>query len=185
VVIGPEDAQLLQAAWWEPTRIRYGLGFGYIDVDKADMNPGSGAWVQPLQIVNKPYEVPATGEKRGVEVHELGRLPMGSADPEDDDFDSRTLVAASGKVVEIRLPWALLGFSDPSSLKLYDEQPKGETKTVDAERIGIAVLSGSELLETTGYAWEPWQRASWHERHKAGFDGLGEAMRELSAPKSG
>ena len=29
VVIGPEDeADLLQAAWWEPTRIRYGLGSG-------------------------------------------------------------------------------------------------------------------------------------------------------------
>jgi hypothetical protein len=186
VVVGPEDAQLLQAAWWEPTRIRYGLGFGYVDVDKADMKPGSGAWVQPLQIVNKPYEVPATGEKRGVEVHELRRLPIGSADPEADDFDSRTLVAASGKVVEIRLPWALLGFSDPSSLKLYDEQPTGETKTLDAGRIGIAVLSdGAQLLETTGYAWEPWQQVSWHERRKAGFDGLGDAMRELSAPRTG
>ena len=35
----PRTAELLQAAWWEPTRIRYGLGSGYIDVDRADMEP--------------------------------------------------------------------------------------------------------------------------------------------------
>jgi hypothetical protein len=181
VVVGPEDATLLQAAWWEPTRVRYGLGRGYIDVDEADMKPGSGVWVHPLQIVNRPYTVPATGEKRPVELHELGNLPIGGGDPEADDFDSRTLVAAKGKVVEIRLPWALLGFADPSSLKLYEEQPDGATKTVDARRVGIAVLSeGTALLETSGYAWDPWQRVDSHERRKAGFDGLGEAMRELS-----
>jgi hypothetical protein len=84
-------------------------------------------------------------------------------------------------VIELRLPWALLGFSDPSSLTLYVEHPKAATSTIKAERVGIAVATESSLLQTSGYAWEPWQRITWHERRKAGFDDLADTMRRLSA----
>jgi hypothetical protein len=183
VVIGPEQAELLQAAWWEPTRIRYGLGRGFVEVEAAEMRAGSGAWVRPLQLVNRPYTVPVTGEERSAEVHEIGPLPIGNGDPESPDFDVRTLVAATGDVIEIRLPWALLGYADPSSLTLYEEPPEGATQTLEAGRIGIVVVSeGTAPLSTSGYAWEPWQSVTWHERRKAGFDELADTMRELSAP---
>ena len=183
LVVGPDEAELLQAAWWEPTRIRYGLGRGFVEVNQAEMRTGSGAWVRPLQIVSRPFRVPATGEERPVELHEIGPLPIGSGDPESPDFDVRTLVAADGPVIEIRLPWALLGFADPSSLKLFEEQPEAPTKTLDAGRIGIVVVSdGAAPLSTSGYGWDPWQSVTWHERRKAGFDELAETMRELSAP---
>jgi hypothetical protein len=182
LVIGPEQAELLQAAWWEPTRIRYGLGRGFVEVDAAEMQAGSGAWVRPLQIVNRPYRVPATGEERPVEIHEIGPLPIGSGDPKSPDFDVRTLVAADGNVIEIRLPWALLGFADPSSLTLYEEHPTEATGTLDAGRLGIVVVSeGAAPLSTGGYGWEAWQSVTWHERRKAGIDELAETMRELSA----
>jgi hypothetical protein len=183
LVVGPAHAELFQAAWWEPTRIRYGLGYGEIKVDPAEMKPGSGAWVHPLQIVNRPYQGPATGEKRPAEVHELDKLPIGTADPSSNDFDGRTLVAADGEVVEAQLPWALLGYSDPSSSKLFEEHPQGPTTTLAAGRVGIGVLSeGTPLLATSGYAWERWQRVTWNERRKAGFDDLASTMRELSPP---
>jgi hypothetical protein len=184
LVVGPDHAQLFQAAWWEPTRLLYGpLGLGYIKINPAELKPGSGAWVHPLQIVNKPYVVPATGERRPVELHELDSLPIDSGDPSSADFDNRTLVAAQGNVVEVRLPWALLGYSDPSSLMLLEVHPKGVITTMKGGRVGIAALSdGSALLTTSGYSWDPWQRVAWNERKKAGFDDLASTMRELSAP---
>jgi hypothetical protein len=185
VVVGPDDeAELLQAAWWEPTRVRYGLGHGYIEVDPAKMQPGSGVWVRPLQILNRPTTIPATGTTKPAELHELGLFPFAGTDPGSREFDDRAIVAGGGQVLELRLPWALLGFSDPSSLTLYDEQPKPPTKTLQAGKLGIAVIAdGAELLETSGYGWDPWQRVAWHERRKVGFDGLARDMRELSAPK--
>jgi hypothetical protein len=183
LVVGPRSGQLLQAAWWEPTRIRYGVGHGYMKVDPAEMKTGSGVWVHPLQIVNRSYTEPATGTNRPAEFHELDQLPIGTGDPSSKDFDARTLFAAGGKVVEARLPWALLGYSDPSSLKLFEEHSEGPTTTFEASRVGIAVLSeGANLLTTSGYAWEPWQQVTWNERRKAGFDGLASTMRELSPP---
>lgn len=86
-------------------------------------------------------------------------------------------------MIELRLPWALLGFSDPSSLTLYEEHPKAATSTIEARRVGIAVFTNGSLLRTNGYAWEPWQRVTWHERRKAGFDELASTMRRLSAPE--
>ena len=186
LVIGPEEAELLQAAWWEPTRIRYGLGYEYFDVDRADMERDSGAWVHPLQILNRPLTVPSTGETRPVELHEISSLPIGTGDPEADGFDQRTLVSARGKVVEARLPWALLGFSDPSSLKLVVEHPAGEAETTDALPVRTGIVAGDDpVLVSSAYEWEPWDTVSWHERRKSGFDDLGAAMRELSQPPSG
>jgi hypothetical protein len=98
-----------------------------------------------------------------VELHELDGLPIGSGHPSSPDFDNRTLAAAHGKVVEVRLPWALLGYSDPSSLLLYVAHPKRTTTTLKAGRVRIAVLSnGSALLTTSGYTWDPWQSVTWH-----------------------
>jgi hypothetical protein len=76
-----------------------------------------------------------------------------------------------------------LGYSDPSSVTLYEEQPDAATTTLKGGRVGIAVLSdGSDLLATSGYAWDPWQSVAWNERKKAGFDDLATTMQELSAP---
>jgi hypothetical protein len=68
-------------------------------------------------------------------------------------------------------------------LSLYVQHPNGPVTTLKGGRVGIAVLSdGSKLLKTSGYAWDPWQSVSWHERKKAGFDELASTMRELSTP---
>jgi hypothetical protein len=177
-ILGPEDAELLQAAWWEPTRIRYGLGREYFDVDPADMERGSGAWVHPLQILNRPQPVPSTGEKRPVELHELESLQVADG----ETFDQRTLVASTRDVVELRLPWALLGFADPSSLKLVVQHPQKPTSTQDAGPIGLAVVAGDDpVLTPSPYGWEPWQEIAWHERRKAGFDDLADTFRDLAA----
>jgi hypothetical protein len=183
LVVGPAAAQLFQAAWWEPTRIQYGLGLGHMKVGPRQKKPASGAWVHPLQIVNRSYVVPATGAHRPAEFYELDKLPMGTSDPTSAGFDARTLVAAHGNVVEARLPWGLLGYSDPSSLKLFEAHAHGATTMLDGGRVGIAVLSeAAPLLTTSGYAWERWQRVTWNERRKAGFDNLAKTMRELSSP---
>jgi hypothetical protein len=55
------------------------------------------------------------------------------------------------------------------------------TGTLRAERVGIAVFTGGSLLRTSGYAWEQWERVTWHERRKAGFEELASTMRGLSA----
>ena len=131
--------------------------------------------------MNQPYAVPATGENHPTETHELDTLPIGTGDPNSPNFDVRTLVAGQGNAIEARLPWALLGYSDPSSLTMFEEHPQGPVTTLRGGRVGIVVLSdGAAPLPTSGFTWSPWQQVAWNERKKAGFDGLARTMRALS-----
>ena len=108
-------ATLRQAAWTDPNVYLYGLNHQFLPVDRADLRKGSGAWVTPRLILNKPFTENGTGVKHPTEIVDIGRLRWGTANPKQRGFDDRVLVASKGRTVEVRLPWMMLTYSDPSS----------------------------------------------------------------------
>jgi hypothetical protein len=182
VQVGPgARAKIRRAAWSDPVAFQYGLALPYVAVDRRELEPESGAWVRPRMILNRPYVVPSTGERRAVELADLGTLPWGTANPRDRRHDARVLASARGAVVELRLPWALLGFSDPSSRQVLIPRADGTFGTRTRERVGIAVAAEGGLLRTAGYAWKDWDAVRWHERRKAGWPALRRALAETAA----
>jgi len=138
----------------------------------AESLPATGspdaAWHLQRQIVNRSLTLPATGERLPAEFFDVGILRSGTTDPADPLFDSRTTWAV-GDVVEVRVPLAMLGFSDPSSLQAFLVAPDSTVSTYTVSRVGItAVLEGEAPAATAGYAWEPWQSAPYLPRMKAG-----------------
>jgi hypothetical protein len=88
-------------------------------------------------------------------------------------------------VLELRVPWALLGYADPSSNQLVVQAADGSVSTRTAGRVGIAVVAGDgHVTSTAGYAWDPWQRVRWHERRKAGWDVVSATFADLATPAS-
>lgn len=174
-----DAVRFYKAAWTDVLAFRYGVARDYLDVDPATLERGSGAWREPQMILNRPYTVPTTGERRPVELQPLSPLRVG-----DERRDERTLVALRGPVVELRLPWALLGFADPSSRLLTVPRRDGTVGTEalpPGARIGIEAFAadgGSLGAASPGYGWEPWQRVTWHERRKAGWPTLRAAFAE-------
>lgn len=181
VTIGPGPrATLRQAGWTEPVGLQYGKGLGMIPFDAAAAKPGSGAWLPPRQMLNRPYTVPSTGERRAAEIRVLDTLPWGTTDPASPAFDDRNLVMGGGTALELRLPWSLLLYADPSSRRLLVAKDDGSFTTAPARRIGIAVSPPrGGLVTTAGYDWESWNRVTWHERQKAGFGILRDAFAAL------
>jgi hypothetical protein len=171
--------RLYKAAWTDVLAFQYGVARDYLDVDEAALEPGSGAWREPQMILNRPYTVPTTGERRAAELFPLSPLRVG-----DEARDERNLVALRGPVVELRVPWALLGLADPSSRLLTVPRRDGTVGTEPlpaGARIGIEAFDaagGSLGAATPGYGWEPWQRVTWHERRKAGWATLRDAFAE-------
>ncbi|MTV26197.1 hypothetical protein FTX61_12370 [Nitriliruptoraceae bacterium ZYF776] len=183
VVFTDGEAELFTRASNDVNTLRYGRRFGYLEVDDADVEPGSGVWAPARQIVNRPLTLPTTGEELPAEWHELNPLPRGTADPTDGAFDNRTVWAASDGVLELRLPWALLGLADPSSHQALVVSADGElsTTTVDGFEIDVHVGDGP-VVSTAGYGWDEWNRVDWHERVKDGAGVLVERLRELASP---
>jgi len=182
LVVGPGPrAKLYEAAWNDPISFQYGVRHGFIPVRPSDLRVGSGAWVQPRLILNRPETIPATGRKMPVELFNLGNLRWGTANPSSPGFDSRNLIDANGQVVEVRVPWELLGFSDPSSRQVYVPHPDGTITSMPIARVGIAVATpGGHLLRTNGYSWDIWNVVQWHERRKAGWNTLKDAFAALT-----
>jgi hypothetical protein len=177
LLLGSDELEIQRAAWTDELAFVYGLGFGYLDVRAADLRQGSGVWRRPQLILNRPLEIPVTGQSIPIELQDLSRHPW-----RGEEEDSRTLGAREQQVVELRIPWALLGFADPSSRTLVSPRPDGISteQLPPGATLGVEVFdrNGDQLGEAVGgYGWEPWQSVSWSERPKAGADGLGEAFR--------
>jgi hypothetical protein len=182
VVIGPgRQAKSLVAASIDPFRVIYGdVAHDFASLAPAyPVTPGVGVWDLQRMIINRPLTVPSTGQRLPIESFDVGDLRSGTADPASPRFDCR-VVWAAGDCIELRLPYELIGFSDPSSNQALVVHTDGRLTTRTEPRVGIDIAVGGKLAVTKGYGWDPWQKVGWHERPKAGVAAYAAAVRDVS-----
>ncbi len=137
----------------------------------------------------------------------VGYLKRGSSDPEASDFSSTTSWQYQGKVVEMRIPWMLLGFADPSSLQVIDYSPNDRrtfnTKVTEGIRLLPWISDRSESVQTKGkpaansavsnpqgnkemklengafYTWKPWETVKYSERLKKSYYAMQKYFTEI------
>jgi hypothetical protein len=105
---------------------------------------------------------------------------------------------AKGNVIEMRIPWMLLGFADPSSLLAVNYEDKGgklQTRKVDGIRFipWIADRStneikglgdGSDVTDVSNmpkYKWKPWNEVKYQERLKKSYAIMQEAFQKIGS----
>jgi hypothetical protein len=176
VVLEADGGRMLVRASNDPYGIQYAWLREYEVVDLADFQEGSGVWNLHRLVVNRPLVIPSTGEALPAEAITPGEMVFGTSDVGDENFDSRSTWSARGTVIELRLPYQAIGFSDASSLQAYRIGRDGTVTTDTVDRVGITVAVGDEVFATAGYAWEPWQTPAWHERIKDGVEVFAEAV---------
>lgn len=141
-----------------------------------EKDPRAGVFLPWRLALNRPLTLPQTERKIPFEDYEVGEMRPGITDPSDPDYDSLADWYAEGDVLEVRIPWTMLGFTDPSSLKVWDYPYKAneiKSVTVDGLRIYPDVRpSGStveEEVESFGYFWDGWEQPNFHERKKESY----------------
>jgi hypothetical protein len=154
----------------DPEAILYGKKHGYLRFRGADLRPESGAWNLQRLILNRPIDIPSSGEHLAVEEFDVGKLVAGTSDPSSPAFDSRTTWAATPAGIEVRIPYQMIGFADPSSRRALKVTPRGAFETVPVDRVGISVVVDGAEHRTNGYSWDIWNVVSWHERPKDGIE---------------
>jgi hypothetical protein len=180
ILVGPGNvAKLRIASWTDPVAFEFGVAKKELAFNPADLVPGSGAWTVPQQIVSRALVVPSTNEKIAIDMVPFGDLQWGTTDSTKAEFDDRALVNGSKNVLELRIPWGLIGLSDPSSKLRLRPKADGTMSTEPIERIGINIIGPKGVVaKTNGYGWEAWNRVTWHERKKAGWPYLQKVMNE-------
>ncbi|WP_106768142.1 hypothetical protein [Paenibacillus faecalis] len=134
----------------------------------------------------------------------VGYLKRGFTHPEAKDFNSLAAWQYQGNVVEMRIPWMLLGFADPSSLQVIDYRPlqdrrSFQTATTDGirlvpwmtDRASIGDADDSEALNGSDdgeelrlhtidpYTWEPWETVRYSERLKKSYYAMKQLFTEI------
>jgi hypothetical protein len=154
----------------DPEAIVYGKKHGYLRIREGDLRPGSGVWNLQRLMLNRPFDIPSTGDHLAVEEFDVGNLVAGTSDPSSPAFDSRTTWAATPAGIEVRIPYQMIGLADPSSRRALKVNPGGSLETVPVDRVGISVVLDGTEHRTNGYSWDIWNVVSWHERPKAGIE---------------
>jgi len=107
------------------------------------------------------------------EVFETGKLTYGNANPSSPDFNSLADFMEGDGVVEIKLPWQLLNFSDPSRMTIHDDYYEHygiEYIEINKMYVGVTDGSGGERAELKSVPLKGWENSvSYHERLKSSY----------------
>ena len=108
------------------------------------------------------------------EIYETGVLRYGNANPASPDFDSLADFIFTGDGVEIRLPWQLLNFSNPSEMMIHDDYYEHygvEYIHIDEMYVGAAVEGRTQgRILMSAFPLEGWgKQVTYHERLKESY----------------
>ena len=115
----------------------------------------------------------------------VGRLNEGNANPDRENFDSNADYCFAENAVELRIPWQLLNFVDPSCCRILDDFRANQYQRtgLEIEKIHAAVYypDQAEATQFGVYPLESWDMPRYHERLKDAYYVLQEIYGEAGA----
>lgn len=108
------------------------------------------------------------------ETYETGLLTYGNANPEAAEFNSLADFIFAGDYVELKLPWQLLNFANPSQMMIHDDYYEHygvEYIQIEELYVGASHAGAEEHRIPMGaYPLEGWGRkVTYHERLKQSY----------------
>lgn len=178
-------------------------GAGMPPADPLERQDDSGIFKPWKLAVNYKLEYPDSRFDQPFVDVDAGDLLRGNSNPADPDYHSKAMWQTQGQVLEIRIPWMLLGFSDPSSLSVlnYKELDDGKFDVSEVEGIRIVpwiVEQGKvrgwddgdtdppsdpyPVSELPIYTWPGWEEVDYVERPKRSYTIMQRTMKEIDRP---
>lgn len=116
--------------------------------------------------------------------YETGKLVHGNANPMSYDFNSVSDFYIGDNYIEIRIPWALLNFMDPSTKQIKDDfykEFKINPLQINDISVGCTIKENGSIiqrLKSESYDLEGWIMPTYHERLKQSYYILKEELNE-------
>jgi hypothetical protein len=197
---GKEDSRIIIDKYYDSYYYTYGELLKLITIDDSASTKDSG-FFNPIRLAtNKELYISSQDKIIPFKDYETGKMKFGVGNPESVDYNSLSdfYYDENNNVIEIRIPWALLNFKDPSSKEIMgDIWQTGiegsdiidgfnvSVVTYKPDENGNAVTSDKELNiadslpkpedgmlkseKTYLYTWENWELPLTHERLKKSY----------------
>ena len=103
--------------------------------------------------------------------YETGKLTYGNANPTEKDFNSLADFYYGDGFVEIKLPWQLLNFSNPSDMQIHDDYYEHYgVENMGIDRMYVGVGAGSQTITLHELPLNGWgETVTYHERLKESY----------------
>jgi hypothetical protein len=178
VINGKNDSRILVQERYEVLRSTYALsvyGFNtYVKGNVPDADSPLFKQIDMILKVDSRFFVSAKEvDVAAAMCFETGKLKYGNANPESDDFNSLADFISNGDHIEIKIPWQLLNFSDPSRMSIHDDYYENygiEYIGIDSMQVGVSDGSDGHRIPTDDVSLEGWgNHVTYHERPKRSY----------------
>lgn len=179
VINGKDNSRLMVQERYEVLRSTYSQNLKGFDTYLVDNVPdlNSSEFVN-IDMILEIFNV--TEKQRqsnlfnfGEPSFETGKLKYGNANPDSADFDSLADFARNGDYIEVKLPWQLLNFSDPSKMEILDDYYGGNygIKFININNMNIGIMTeSSDRCRLSSFELKGWgNKVTYHERLKSSY----------------
>ncbi len=208
-ICGEEGSQVLVDSYYDLHHYRYGHEIGYVEESPYAHVKDNGIF-HPLGLtVNKGFKVPSTGQIVPFKAFDTGKLRWGCSDPGSERYDSLADISSSdnGSFIELRIPYLLLNFRDPSTRTVNADpwtEGYGNGKVIDGIRVAVLTFLPGENGNASGtdgplkitdsiphpvegtlkatsipfYTWDSWDAPIYRERVKVSYQSVKGTFKE-------
>lgn len=135
---------------------------------------GQGFSVVKLYYKEKSYSE-VTNTFKDSKSYETGKLVLGNGNPKSEEFNSVADYYINDNYIELRIPWGLLNFKDPSTKSIIDnfyETFSFDSKKIDYINVGVTRKNTNEegsRLVSKKFKLDSWVKPKYHERLKESY----------------
>ena len=176
VIDGRNKSRMLVQERYEALRSTYSENIWLYDTYAEGKVPErSSSRFVPIDMILQTATVLESGDVNAPsEVYETGKLRYGNANPKSKEFDSLADICAEGDRLEIKIPWQMLNFSDPSRMEIHDDYYDGNygIEHINISRMYIGAAAGvpEERIAMKAAVLEGWdKKVTYHERLKPSY----------------
>lgn len=174
VLGGAENSRLFVQERYEALRSTYSRRINGVDTYRDENVPDKNA---PLFVpINTLVEKKVLSEnplERTVDIPvETGKLLYGNANPECPDFNSLADFCVGGDYIEIKLPWQLLNFADPSKMQIHDDYYDGNygIEYISIDKMYAGIGTGADRISLDEIKLKGWgNKVTYYERLKSSY----------------
>lgn len=181
VVDGQENTQMLVQSYYDLYQYEYDKYDKEITTT-AEMKQPDNTLFQPIYyLVERELVLQDRAEIIPLQRFPAGKFVFGTSDFDSEEYNSLADFCYQGDVLEIRIPWLLLNFRDPSRREIEDDfWGNGGFSGIFIEdiRIGLAT-DGEKTIKMNPYTWEEWDYYPYFERPRKSYYMLQEYFADL------
>lgn len=181
ILDGKDNSQLLVQSYYDLYQYEYDKYDKEIKTTGKMKHPGNDIF-QPIHfLVERELVLQDRDERIPLQKFNAGALVFGTSAFDADEYNSLADFYYQGDVLEVRIPWLLLNFRDPSRKEIEDDfWQNGYFSGIQIEGVSIGISEeGEEYVEMKEYQWEEWDYYPYFERLRKSYDILQEHFATL------